>query len=278
MRKDEVVLDVVMKISAVRDVDGEIIGTAVIARDVTTLKAQAELERERALLAQLVDAGEEQRGRIAADIHDDSIQSITAAGMRLQILRRTIDDPEQLQLLGELEKTIQLSISRLRHLLFELRPPELDTDGLSAALEMYLAETESQGATNHRLEDNLSVQPPLQTRTILYRIVQEVLANVRKHAQAENATVTLEERDQGYVVRVSDDGIGFAPEELEPVPGHLGLAGMQERASLAGGWLRIDSSPGKGTTVEVWIPRLPVPGAGPSASPDEEAPSNLEAG
>jgi PAS domain S-box-containing protein len=277
MRNDEVVLDVVMKISAVRDVDGEIIGAAEIARDVTTLKAQAELERERALLAHLVDAGEEQRGRIAADIHDDSIQSITAAGMRLQILRRTIDAPEQLQLLGELEETIQLSISRLRHLLFELRPPALDTDGLSAALELYLAETESLGGTNHRLEDNVRVQPPLQTRTILYRIVQEVLANVRKHAQAENATVTLEERDQGYVVRVSDDGIGFAPEKLKPMPGHLGLAGMQERAALAGGWLRIDSFPGQGTTVEVWIPRLVVPGAGHAVSPDEQAPGNLEA-
>lgn len=277
MRQDGVVLDVVLKVSAIRDVDGQIVGTSSIARDVSRLKAQAELERERALLAHLVGAGEEERGRIAAAIHDDSIQAITAAGMRLQILRRSLDDPEQLQLLEELEKTIQLSISRLRHLLFELHPPALDTDGLSAALELYLEETQSEGGTNHQLEDNLSVQPPLQVRTILYRIVQEVLANVRKHAQADNATVVLEERDYGYRVRVSDDGIGFAPEELKPAPGHLGLSAMQERAALAGGWLLIDSAPGKGTTIEVWIPRLPVPDSGPSASPEDRAASNLEA-
>jgi PAS domain S-box-containing protein len=277
MRKDALVLDVVLKISAIRDVDGQIVGTSSIARDVTRFKAQAELERERALLAHLVGAGEEERGRIAAAIHDDSIQAITAAGMRLQILRRGLDDPEQLLLLDDLEETIQLSISRLRHLLFELHPPALHTDGLSAALELYLAETQSEGSTKHQLEDNLRVQPPAQVRTILYRIVQEVLANVRTHAQAEHATITLDERDYGYRVRVTDDGIGFAPDELKPVAGHLGLSAMKERASLAGGWLRIESAPGKGTTVEVWIPSLPVPESEPSASPSGRASSHLEA-
>jgi PAS domain S-box-containing protein len=277
MRQDEVVLDVVLKISAIRDVDGRIVGTSSIARDVTRLKAQAELERERALLAHLVDAGEEERGRIANAIHDDSIQAITAAGMRLQILRRSLDDPDHLRLLGELEKTIQLSITRLRHLLFELHPPALDTEGLSAALEMYLRETRAEGATSHSLEDNLSVQPPPQVRTILYRIVQEILANVRKHAQAANATIVLDQRDYGYRVRVSDDGVGFAPGKLKPVPGHLGLGAMRDRASLAGGWLRIDSAPGSGTTVEVWIPELPVAAAAPPNVPEAQAPPTLEA-
>jgi signal transduction histidine kinase len=224
-----------------------------------------------------VGAGEEERGRIAGAIHDDSIQAITAAGMRLQILRRSLDDPEHLQLLDELEETIQLSIARLRHLLFELHPPALDTDGLSAALEMYIEETQRAGPTKHTLEDKLRVQPSLQVRTILYRIVQELLVNVRSHAQAENAIVLLEDRDYGYRVKVSDDGVGFQPEELQPVPGHLGLTAMQERASLAGGWLRIDSAPGKGTTVEFWIPRLPVPESGPSATPNPRAAPGLEA-
>jgi PAS domain S-box-containing protein len=258
MRKDEVVLDVVLKIAAIRDENGQFVGTSSIARDVTRFKAQAELERERALLAHLVDAGEEERGRIAAGIHDDSIQAITAAGMRLQILRRNLEDPDQLRLLGELEKTIQISIARLRHLLFELRPPALDSDGLSAALDMYLAETQSDGGAKYHLEDNLGHQPALQDRTILYRFAQELLANVRKHARASNATILLEERDGGYRVRVSDDGSGFDPDDLKPVAGHLGLGALQERAALAGGWLRIESAPGKGTTVEVWIPKLPV--------------------
>ena len=277
MRKDGVVLDIVLKVSAIRDVDGEIIGTSSIARDVTKLKAQAELERERALLANLVGAGEEERGRIAGAIHDDSIQAITAAGMRLQILRRSLDDPEQLQLLGELEESIQLSIGRLRNLLFELHPPALETDGLSAAIEMYLEGAQKAGTTKHQLEDNLKAQPSAQVRTILYRIVQELLVNIRTHARADNATILLEQRDYGYHVRVWDDGIGFAPEELEPVPGHLGLAAMQERASLAGGWLRIDSAPGDGTTVDVWIPEQPLPDSSASGLTEDRATRNFEA-
>ncbi|MEP6910898.1 MAG: PAS domain S-box protein [Actinomycetota bacterium] len=276
MRKDEVVLDVVLKVAAIRDAGGEITGTSSIARDITRLKAQTDVERERALLAHLVGAGEEERGRIAAAIHDDSIQAITAAGMRLQILRRSLEDPEQLQLLGELEKTIQLSISRLRHLLFELHPVALDTEGLAAALEDYLKETRMPGAPSYRVENNLSLQPVPPLRTMLYRIIQELLANVHKHAQADNVSVVLDERDYGYRVRVRDDGIGFVPGQLEAVPGHLGLSAMRERAALAGGWLRIDSSPGEGTVVDVWIPS-PVLDSGPAAVPDGPGFPNLMA-
>ncbi len=93
MRKDGVVLDVLLKISGIRDADGQIVATSTIARDVTGVKVRAALERERALLAHLVKAGEEERGRIALGIHDDSIQAITAAGMRLQILRRSSTTP-----------------------------------------------------------------------------------------------------------------------------------------------------------------------------------------
>jgi signal transduction histidine kinase len=225
------------------------------------LAAQAELERNlaerRSLLAHLVAAGEEERARIAEDIHDDSIQAITAAGMRLQILRRKLSDPEQLTLLDEFERTIQLSIARLRHLLFELRPPVLDNDGLSAAVETYLHETREGGETRYRLDDRITTQPEAQTRTILYRIVQEALVNARKHAEAGNVTITLSERDAGYQVRVADDGVGFAAEVVDASPGHLGLRAMRERALLAGGWMRIDAEPGRGTSVEVWVPATP---------------------
>jgi PAS domain S-box-containing protein len=233
-------------------------------RDVSGRKHADQLERDllqrdladrRSLLAHLVAAGEEERARIADDIHDDSIQVITAAGMRLQILRRTIEDPEQLRLLDEFEKTIQLSIARLRHLLFELRPPVLDNDGLSAALELYLDEADDETTATYRLDDELTSQPSLETRTILYRIVQEALVNARKHAQAANVVVALRERDDGYHVCVSDDGVGFVVDSSAPLPGHLGLRAMRERATLAGGWLRIDAAPGRGTTVEAWVPR-----------------------
>jgi PAS domain S-box-containing protein len=231
-------------------------------RDVTERLAREELERDlaerRAMLAHLVSAGEDERARIAGDIHDDSIQAITAAGMRLQILRRSLDDPEQLKLLGELEQTIQLSIARLRHLLFELRPPVLDNEGLSAALQMYLAEAEEQSPACFRLDDRVRRQPTGETRTILYRIAQEALTNARKHAAAENITVALQEADGGYVIRVADDGVGFEPAAAKPLAGHLGLAAMRERATLAGGWLRIESVEGQGTVVEVWVPEPDV--------------------
>jgi signal transduction histidine kinase len=88
----------------------------------------------------------------------------------------------------------------------------------------------------------------------LYRIAQEAIANVGKHADAANVTVSLRDREGGYLVQIADDGIGFSPEEVKPVAGHLGLTAMRERATLAGGWLRIDAAPGEGTTVEAWIP------------------------
>jgi PAS domain S-box-containing protein len=284
VRKDGSELDVSLKISAIRDVRGAIVGASTIARDITQAKAQAGLERDlaerRALLAHLVTASEEERRRIAEDIHDDSIQAITAAGMRLQILRQSLDDDVQLKLLKDLEETIQLSISRLRHLLFELRPPVLDNEGLSAALEMYLTELKAQAAsTTFRLDDALRSQPSEETRVILYRIAQEALTNARKHADAREVTVELREREGGYLVRVVDDGIGFSPDAALPTPGHLGLASMRERATLAGGWLRFDTAPGEGTTMELWIPALASQLAepGPASSngnhqPEEQAP------
>ena len=89
---------------------------------------------------------------------------------------------------------------------------------------------------------------------ILYRLAQEALTNVRKHARASTAAVLLDERDGGYRLRVTDNGVGFKVEDASPVPGHLGLAAMRERAELAGGWLRIESAVDAGTTVECWLP------------------------
>jgi PAS domain S-box-containing protein len=257
-RRDGVEIDVLLRMSAIRDAAGAMVGFSTIARDVTQVKAQATLERElaerQAVLDHFVTAAEEERRRIAGDIHDDSIQAISAAGLRLQLLRRELDDPTQLALLGELEETIRLSISRLRHLLFELRPPTLDTEGLVPALRMYLEQTRAESPTRFGLNARLRSEPPEQVRVIVYRIAQEALTNIRKHARAAKAEIRLEERDGGYLVRVSDNGCGFAVEETAALPGHLGLAGLRQRAELAGGWVRLESTPGVGTTFEAWIP------------------------
>jgi PAS domain S-box-containing protein len=255
-RKDGSEFPVDISLSAIEAAEGRLL-TAFI-RDITERQAAADLQRSlterRALLEHLVSAGEEERQRIASNIHDDSIQAITAAGMRLQLLRRELHDPNQLSLLGDLEETIQLSITRLRHLLFELRPPALDSEGIAAALRMYVDESRDQSATTVRLEDTLRTQPGEEARIILYRIAQEALTNVRKHAHATEAEVLITDHDGGFLVRITDDGVGFVPEHTLSVPGHLGLAAMRERAELAGGTIRIDSAPRMGTVVECWIP------------------------
>lgn len=215
---------------------------------------QADEERRR-LLAYLTRAQEQERSRIASDIHDDSIQAITALGIRLEMLKRALSDPAQLRVLEELEGTVVLSVARLRHLLFHLRPPVLDREGLAPAIRMYLDEVLRDCAFTYGVENRFESEPGPEIRTILYRIAQEALNNVRKHARATRVDVLLEEREGGFLVRIEDDGRGFGLDGASgPVPGHLGLTAMRERAELAGGWWRGSSSPGKGTTIEFWLP------------------------
>jgi PAS domain S-box-containing protein len=255
-RKDGSEFPVDISLSAIETGEGRLL-TAFV-RDITERQRAADLQRSlaerRALLEHLVSAGEEERQRISSDIHDDSIQAMTAAGLRLQLLRRELQEPEQLDLLSNLEETIELAISRLRHLLFELRPPALDREGLGVALDMYIEESRDQTPTVYRLEDKLRLQPNEEIRIILYRVAQEALTNIRKHAQAKEAAVLLAQQDGGFLVRITDDGVGFSPQETLPAPGHLGLAAMRERAELAGGAIRIESEPKTGTVVECWIP------------------------
>lgn len=255
-RKDASEFPVDISLASVETDDGPVVMAFI--RDITERKRRTQLEQEvatrRELLSHLVAAGEAERRRIASDIHDDSIQAITAAGMRVQMLRRTLGNAREAAVLDELESTIQLSITRLRHLLFELLPPVLDDDGLSSALRTYLDQIANDSDTIFWLDDKLGAQPPPEARLILYRIAQEALTNIRKHSGAATVAVRLIELDGGFCVRVIDDGIGFDSNGLAAALGHLGLAGMRERATLAGGWLRIESRPGAGTSVECWIP------------------------
>lgn len=211
-------------------------------------------KERRRLLSHLVQAQEEERHRIAADIHDDPIQKMVAVGMRLQMLQAgLIDAEQQADVVKKLHDTVALSIASLRHLLFELRPPILDQEGLVAALHQYMEHPEV--GIEFRIENRLIDEPRGETRVILYRIAQETLANVRKHARARRVEVFLGEQDGGFLVRISDDGEGFSPQEaITAVPGHLGLTAMRERAEMAGGWCRVRSIPRGGTTVEFWLP------------------------
>lgn len=216
---------------------------------------EAERERER-LIADLIQSMERERARIAAGIHDDTLQVITAAMLRLQQLRRRLYDPADLDVLARLEASIALAADRLRRLIFDFRPPALERSGLSAAVRDALSRLRDDTGVEVRLDNRITAEPALSIRLVLYRILQEALANSGKHAGADRVEVVLAQQDGGYLLRVTDDGVGIAAPDLpySPEPGHLGLVLMRERAEFAGGWFRLESRPASGTTVSVWIP------------------------
>ena len=221
------------------------------------------IERERAedqrrnLLGQLVDAQELERQRIAADVHDDAVQVMTAVNLRLSVFRGHLLDPEQSALAEELEETVQLSIGRLRSLVFDLTPPALESHGLVAALRSSMREMEQETKTKCTLTGAVAPELGLKTALIAYRIAQEALINVRKHARASAVTVAVESVRAGVGVSIVDDGCGFTLDyEAAPQSGHLGLISMRARAEMAGGWYSIVSSRGAGSRVDFWVPAV----------------------
>jgi signal transduction histidine kinase len=216
------------------------------------LRHEARLARSRLFVAR-----EEERQRIAADIHDDSIQMMIAVGHRIDGLRQSLAEPGQVAAIEELICTVDQAISRLRHLTFELRLGTLEREGLRAALHTYLKETMVETTTDYHLDDRLSTDPPGQVATTVYRIIQEALANVRKHSKARRVNLLLQEQNGGILLSVADNGIGLTPGDTDLPVGaefHIGFTLMRERAEAAGGWCRQASQPGAGTTLKAWIP------------------------
>jgi PAS domain S-box-containing protein len=246
---------------AMPDRHGPPIGWLVVLRDVTehhrTLRSLRQLdEQRRSLLERVVTAQEEERRQVAGDIHDDAIQAMVAVSLQLQALGGRLRDPRSTELLERLAATATESVGRLRQLVFELRPPLLDEVGLAAAIEQYARRAGELAGFVAQVSDQSAGELPDELRVVAYRIVQEALANVRAHAHAGRVAVRLEEVDGGLLARVSDDGVGFLPGVARRRPaGHLGLISMREQAAMAGGWCRVASAPGMGTTVELWLPR-----------------------
>ena len=212
------------------------------------------IHQRRALAQRLESAREEERRRIAQDIHDDPIQVMSALDLRLRMLA---DDPSRVTpgAFEELETIVAASVERLRSLLFELWPTALEHEGLVASLRLYLAHTATQTGWKVELQDDLRTEPPREVRSVLYRIALEAVVNARKHAEASAVQVRVADAGDGVVVRVEDDGVGFdAVGAARSRPGHLGLSTMVERAELLGGWCRITSVPGSGTMIESWLP------------------------
>ncbi len=209
----------------------------------------------RKLLGQLLTAHEEERERIAGDLHDDSIQAMVALRMRLETLAARTDQPELAGELNELKDDAGVAVGRLRRLLFELQPMELDRSGVGVALEVYLEQARDEDGLAFKLEDRTTRRPTEAIRTLLYRVAREALANVRKHAKASHVEVDMDDDKNGFSLKVSDDGEGFDPEQgLRVRAGHLGLPAMRERVEIAGGRLKVESWPGTGSAIEVWLP------------------------
>jgi signal transduction histidine kinase len=225
--------------------------TAELTRSLEDLR-RADGQR-RHLLGRLVDAQEHERQRLAADIHDDPIQKMTALAIRLETLQRRIDDPSVRDAIAQSLETINATISRLRSLLFLLRPPTLDESGLVPAISELVERVGRDIGVRHWVRDELTAEPPAPLRSAAYRIAQEAITNVGKHAKATTVTVSLHSRDGGIYVRVEDDGVG-PPSELGPEHGYFGLQSMQERAQLVGGWWRFGPGEAGGTAVEYWLP------------------------
>lgn len=246
---------------AMPDRQGPPIGWLMVLRDVTehhrTLRnLRTADEQRRSLLERVVTSQEQERRQVAGDIHDDAIQAMVAVTLQLQALGSRLRDPRSSELLERLAATATESVGRLRQLAFELRPPLLDEVGLAAAIDQYARRAGELAGFVVQVSDESAGELPDELRVVAYRIVQEALANVRAHANASRVAVRLEEVDGGVLARVSDDGAGFLPGLVERRPaGHLGLISMREQATMAGGWCRIASAPGMGTTVEFWLPR-----------------------
>ncbi len=229
-----------------------------------------ELGRQReALLERLVEAQEAERGQIAADVHDDSVQALAAVDLRLGLLARQLAEraPDLLELLHPLQENVQSATERLRSLLFDLETPDAD-GGLASALMRSGAQIFENTATTFGITGSVDPELPESTLIVAYRIAREAMVNVVKHAQATRVQVTISKTPNGLLVTVRDDGVGPGASTSSSPPGHFGITSMIDRASLSGGSCEIHAGPEGGTVVELWLP-VAWP-AGP-LSPEPEA-------
>lgn len=205
------------------------------------------------LLKNVSTAVDKARRRFASELHDDALQKLTAAELHLQRLREP--NGKQDELLGETQTLLAQTEEALRRMLFEVRPPALEMPGgfeetIRDRIEMLRSMTGAEIAIQIDVPDDLDYE----TKSMVFRQVVEALTNVEKHATPTKVEIKLQVVDGAVHGRVADDGRGFVVAERNRLPGHLGLLALNERSLLAGGWTKIESEPGSGTTVEFWMP------------------------
>ncbi len=235
------------------------VGQVAVAFNAMTETLQEKEEERRQLMARVMAAHEEERKRIARELHDDAGQALTSLLLGLKHIEDSSTDSSNIAKAAELRSLTAHTLDLMRDMAMELRPSTLDHLGLVAALERYVAEY----GRKHSLEADFDAggldgaRLESQAETALYRIVQEALTNVVRHARARGVSVLLERRGSQAILVVEDDGVGFdveAVRRLRAPAGVLGILGMEERALLVGGSLTIESQPGSGTAIFVEVP------------------------
>jgi signal transduction histidine kinase len=218
---------------------------AAIAADTATRVTRAALQRA-------VEGQELERRRLARELHDETGQALTSILLGLSSLER-MDSKDVGEAVGNLRDLVVQTLQDVRRLAVELRPTALDDFGLAAALERLANGFAEQTGATVELESRLGEERlPADVETVLYRIVQEALTNVVKHAQADRVSIVLQRKDEKVIAVIEDDGRGFSTAERED--GGLGLVGMTERVELVNGRLQIESAEGAGTTLVVEVP------------------------
>ena len=244
--------------------DDEVGELSVAFNDMTAALGKAEEERaeREQLRAQYVKgviaAQEDERKRIARELHDSTSQSLTSLLVGLRNLSGLCDHPQVQEHAETLRTVAAHTLDEVHTLALQLRPSVLDDLGLQAAIERYVTDYRARypiaidlvmrGLGEERL--------PSEVETALYRIVQESLTNVARHAQAHTASVLIERQNGAVRAIIEDDGRGFDPSMASAAEGRLGLYGMRERAELLGGKMAIESAPANGTSLFVEIPLL----------------------
>ena len=205
-----------------------------------------------------LEATEEERRRLAREIHDGPAQVLANAAFQLEYCQRLVErDPARLK--AELERLrgdLREGLSEVRHFIFDLRPGPLAELGLPATIQRYAENFQQRSQVDVELDLDYEQNRLSPTKeTAVFRIVQEALQNVRKHSQARHVWLGLRGDDDGMVVQIMDDGVGFDPGERAESGGrHFGLSSMEERARLIGAELSVSSRSGEGTRIELRVP------------------------
>jgi signal transduction histidine kinase len=210
----------------------------------------------------MIEVQEEARNKLARDLHGGPTQSVAAIAMRVNLTRRMLEsDPKAVgEELGRIEELARRTSKEIRHMLFTLRPLVLESQGLVAALQAMSEKTKETFSQNVLIEIDGNVVKDMEVgkQGVIFFIVEEAVNNARKHAQADHIWVRLRAlAEEITLLEIQDDGVGFDVEAVNRAydkRGSLGMINLRERAELVNGLLNVQSAPGKGTKVQVYIP------------------------